>query len=160
MKAVDQLEVLTYARGLVARNWAKRTLARDIWGLRVPVSDPRARSFCAVGAISRAEIDLALSGPCQGVAGYKLPIPNLPKYAMGFAVGMFNDNSTKQQVLAMFDARIAELRKEIDARPETHTPDVVSPRKAVARVPRFAPWPIDDEPRTHRPLVGSVQHRG
>lgn len=160
MNAEEQLLVLVYARALVARNWARRSLAYDIWRRRVSPIEQGARSFCAVGAIARAEHDLCLRGPKRGMAGYDLPVPRIPRYAMGMAIGTYNDSVTKQEVLDLFDKRIAELRKEIDARSEAHTTDAQPSRPAMARVPRLAPWPVDDEPRSHRPLVGPVSYRG
>jgi hypothetical protein len=98
------LETLKAARQLISHpaKWTQGEFARDIDGDASGVLVARAHCFCALGAIEKAygscawtEADDAISRVCRRKFGQE--------------VGHFNDTHTHAEVLALFDAAIAEL---------------------------------------------------
>ena len=105
------IEVLTAAKSLIAKRggWTKDEAARTRAGTPTQIQDPKACSFCTMGAIARA------SG-AQYMNEIKLEISQLLVKAAGIerashppgAIMIWNDKTTtkKQDVLALFDRAI------------------------------------------------------
>jgi hypothetical protein len=100
------LETLKAARQLISdpAKWTQGEFARDGDGDAVPVLNPRAHCFCALGAIEKTlgngawtESNNAISRVCSRKFDQE--------------VGHFNDTHTHPEVLALFDAAIAELEQ-------------------------------------------------
>ena len=128
---MNELQVLMRARDLVERNWTKRTLARDVWGDEVSPYEVTARSFCAIGAVRRAQYEIGGRVPDKPM--FRSPggrvlvqVCPLPGFGSGFniltKVSTFNDTHSKEEVLALFDEAISRLLKEVYAL-EGRTPD-------------------------------------
>ena len=98
------LETLKAARQLITdpAKWTQGTLARTKFQNTCQVQSKYAECFCAWGAVHRVsngvenpEVDTTLQGVCSKTSG--------------MYVAAFNDTHTHAEVLALFDAAIAEL---------------------------------------------------
>jgi hypothetical protein len=103
---MSALETLKKARDLISdpAKWTQGNLASDVYGDEIDPQSDDAICFCAIGAIERftgttenTEADLCLSVTCEKLSG-------LPVFA-------FNDSHTHPEVVALFDAAIAELEQ-------------------------------------------------
>jgi hypothetical protein len=110
-KNTKVLNVLRAARGLIVKGWNQNAFAVNKDGGEVSVKSDQAVSFCAVGALRRAEFN-------QGTAGIATKARRvlrsvLPKNAThGGSVMLFNDYAeNKRQVLKLFDRAIAKVSK-------------------------------------------------
>lgn len=106
----DILRVLEAARTLIEdeANWTKGATARDARGNKYPASSVWACYWCAFGAIHRAIGELGLSDHLMWpVLGHIKNVNNLDK----IGVAMWNDSSTHDEVIAGFDAAIADLKE-------------------------------------------------
>lgn len=104
------LKVLRTARGLVDKGWTTGALAMNKKGKRVPVKSPEAVSFCAIGALRRAEFKLGAPGTATKA---RIELRKaLPKDAYTDSIVEFNDYSDgKDRVVALFDRAIARVSK-------------------------------------------------
>ncbi len=80
-------------------NWMQGALARDANGALVEPASKRAVCWCAIGAIQAA------AWPCDYPVARKLET-----YIEPLLVDEFNDSSTHDQVLALFDRAIKDTR--------------------------------------------------
>ena len=96
-EAKSVADVLREARKLIEKPeaWAQGESARDASGRRVPIQDPKAVCFCAVGAIWKVSHE-SHSDARRALA-----------QVVGNAVAFFNDSHTHAEVLAAFDAAIS-----------------------------------------------------
>jgi hypothetical protein len=110
-KNVKVLNVLRAARGLIVKGWNQNALAEDKMGNDVPVNSDRAVSFCAVGALRRAEFNQGTKGVAAKARRVLRSV--LPKNATQCgSVMLFNDYAqNKRQVLKLFDRAIAKVSK-------------------------------------------------
>ena len=109
-KNVKVMKLLQTARGLLVKGWTRDNLAIDAGGNEVPVKSDRAKSFCAVGALRRAEFNQGTTG--VAAKARRVLRSALPKNAThGGSVIMFNDYADKRQVLKLFDRAIARVSK-------------------------------------------------
>ncbi len=95
-------ETLEKARSLIEipSSWTQGASARTHYGVPVPTQDPRARSWCSVGAL------WAMDGRSEDFELLEKAIRKLyPKG--GECVSIFNDSHTHAEVLAVFDQAIA-----------------------------------------------------
>jgi hypothetical protein len=110
-KNVKVMKLLQTARGLIVKGWHQNALAEDKMGNEVPFNSDRAVSFCAVGALRRAEFNQ----DTKGVAAKARQVLRsaLPKNGThGGSVICFNDYAeNKRQVLKLFDRAIAKVSK-------------------------------------------------
>jgi hypothetical protein len=110
-KNTKVLNVLRAARGLIVKGWNQNALAEDKMGNDVPVNSNKAVSFCAVGALRRAEFNQGTKG--VATKARRVLRSALPKDAeYGGSVICFNDYAeNKRQVLKLFDRAIAKVSK-------------------------------------------------
>lgn len=94
--SLDRKAVLTEARRLVSEGWTRRTYARDDCGHDVGCKSPKAKFFCAIGAIRRAGGDDSLLIYFRDMLEIQ-------------SIFMWNGTSTKEQVLQGFDKVILTL---------------------------------------------------
>lgn len=97
------LETLKAARQLISdpAKWTQGELARDADGKQVPPLDDNATCWCSIGALRKAAgFGDIYKGPF-GALYFKVPTKG--------SVSDFNDTHTHAEVLALFDAAIAEL---------------------------------------------------
>jgi hypothetical protein len=94
------LETLKAARDLISdpARWTQGAFARDATGAKSRLYLEQAVCFCAVGAIRRVYVPPVAIGSL---------LKQLPKDCQ--TLGHFNDTHTHAEVLALFDAAIAEL---------------------------------------------------
>lgn len=94
-------EKLRKARALIEHGWTRGSLAKTEHGQQVDSLDPRARRFCAVGALDRVGgLD------CYRHLASVLP-PGVKK------VADFNDaQRSKKPVLGLYDRAIARAEQE------------------------------------------------
>jgi hypothetical protein len=112
---MTSLETLKAARQLITdpAKWTKIRLAKNSEGLAVNVHDPSAVCFCSMGALLVVS-GMYLSDVVIAKASNALD-NNLPKdFVETFnhevcSFTDFNDTHTHAEVLALFDAAIAEL---------------------------------------------------
>jgi hypothetical protein len=108
------VEVLEAARSLIAapERWTQNWVARDADGAAVEFRDTTATCFCSVGAIMRTVRDLNL--PRHGVDDPIYDSVMLLRANTGkFSVASFNDMSTHEQVLAVFDKTITQTKERL-----------------------------------------------
>lgn len=110
------LKIVSTARELVAKRtgWTQGCYARDVFGSSVDPKDPRASSFCARGAMFRAQMDAV-----DGTNLYHMRATDALYEALackgGGGLVDFNDKSaTHDDVVALFDDAISTLQKEVD----------------------------------------------
>lgn len=107
-------EILIEARNIISdeKNWTQGAEAREQNGDPVSPRCPWAVCFCSIGAVHRAAIKIVNNG--FGV--YSLDTSRLRTGAVGALakelkcythIDQFNDASTHQEVLALFDRAIA-----------------------------------------------------
>lgn len=104
------IEVLKKSRDLILSGYCKGAIAKDVEGKNVSAIDPRARLFCAGGAVLRACWDLDLSS----LAGFDILL-YLGKFLLpNTTLSQWNDEATTTatDVIALFDNAIATLEKE------------------------------------------------
>lgn len=97
------LETLKAARDLISdpARWTQKTQARDRHGRNVDFLNDDAVCWCTLGAIAKADFDLwGKQSDADKVLRRLVP--------RGL-VGQFNDTHTHAEVIALFDAAIAEL---------------------------------------------------
>lgn len=70
--SIDVGSILTRAADLVRRGWTQCAWARNVDGERVLLIDDSACSFCASGAIRRAEVDLGYNGSVKYPLSYQV----------------------------------------------------------------------------------------
>ena len=95
------LETLKAARQLISdpAKWTQGWFARNALGELVDVDSSSAVCFCSIGALCRVES-----------AAYSEAKRTLERnISDGLSLGWFNDTHTHAEVLALFDAAIAEL---------------------------------------------------
>ncbi len=102
-------DVIVRAREIIAdkKHWCRGIWAKDVAGNQVSVYSAEAHSFCAIGAISRASIELGESlgvGDLIRDATHELNKPS----QTSFHISHVNDNKGHAAVLALFDRWIAE----------------------------------------------------
>ena len=100
------LETLKAARQLISdpAKWTQGEFARDATGYAVrPINDDCV-CFCALGAIAHVDKTHKL----RGSAAEKY-LSKLCEKSRNISIGIFNDTHTHAEVLALFDAAIAEL---------------------------------------------------
>jgi hypothetical protein len=98
------LETLKAARQLISTpdSWTQEVFARDKDGLRVDAQSEEAVCFCSFGAIER------FTG-CKNLSEVEQHLDNVCEKYFRTNVISFNDTHTHAEVLALFDAAIAEL---------------------------------------------------
>ena len=102
--------LLKTARGIIARGWCRGSMAVDANGKRVTVKSPKAKNFCAVGALRRAEHKLGTTGVAtEGRKALRSVLPGTGRFSA--SVVAFNDYSTKTDVLKLFDRAIDKVSK-------------------------------------------------
>jgi hypothetical protein len=84
-------------------------MAVDANGQQVTFKSPEAKSFCAIGALRRAEHKLGTTG--VAIEGRKVLRSVLPARCGSASVVAFNDYSTKKDVLELFDRAIDKVSK-------------------------------------------------
>jgi hypothetical protein len=94
------LEQLRAARDLISapERWTQHAPARNVNGEPIPSYEAAAVCFCSVSAVHRV-----------GQAWKTLPI--LSRFSFPQTVTSFNDTHTHAEVIALFDAAIAELER-------------------------------------------------
>lgn len=108
------VEVLEAARSLISapERWTQNWVARDADGEQVEFRATTATCFCSVGAVMRSVRDLNL--PRYGDADPIFDAVMLLRANTGkFSVASFNDKSTHEQVLAVFDKTIKETKERL-----------------------------------------------
>ena len=98
------LETLKAARDLISdpARWTQNLFARDKDGKRADPQSDEAVCFCSFGAIER------FTG-CKTLSEVEGHLDNVCGRLFGTNVISFNDTRTHAEVLALFDAAIAEL---------------------------------------------------
>ena len=98
------LETLKAARQLISdpAKWTQGVQARDEHGEQVPHSDRAAYCFCIMGAVNRVK-------PLWKKLDALLALSKITRRDFAASVPEFNDTHTHAEVLALFDAAIAEL---------------------------------------------------
>lgn len=118
---MNTLERLKGAKARIEKGWTKGDFAKDKDGWSVSAVDETATCFCTIGAL-RAEF----GHEKVRQVGYRKVKRLIQKYAeatevgqeleyeYGFSIAGFNDHprTTKEDVLAVFDAAIKELEDE------------------------------------------------
>ena len=106
----DTKTILVRARELIAEpsHWTQYAQAKDILGNNVSPYSRTAVSFCALGALKRAEYDAdsltgAVPRECDKASLYR-HLPSEYSTLMNF-----NDSCTHTEVLDLFDAAIRSL---------------------------------------------------
>lgn len=97
-------DILKHARGLVEKGWCREVLARTGSGKAIDYTDAKAKRFCMVGAIGRANYDLGgdLKIACEADAV-------VWRLGDGNSLSKLNDHATsKHPILALFDKAIAQ----------------------------------------------------
>lgn len=90
--------VLIAARALIVKGWCRGTAAKNARNAAVPVDDPTASKFCAIGAVRRV----------AGFMGANGAIMALCDFVPARALVTFNDSKrNKRDVLRIFDKAIA-----------------------------------------------------
>lgn len=108
------IQVLTQTRYLLTQGWRKNYYASTHWGTYVNSSSPKARKWCALGALSRVVAASEKSRHAEVIA-YKRALGalrlHLPETCR--TVTQFNDRpeTKKQDVLGLFDRAIYEDEK-------------------------------------------------
>ena len=98
------LETLKAARDLISdpARWTQFVQARDGHGTQVPHNDPTAHCFCIMGAVGRTAV--------QGNKMDALKVlSRVTRRNFDTSIPDYNDTHTHAEVLALFDAAIAEL---------------------------------------------------
>ena len=109
------LETLKAARDLISdpARWTKVRLAKDANNKTVNVYDPNAFCFCAMGAllsVSKLEASHWVIAQASDALNSNLPAEFIRAYNHEYcSFTDFNDTHTHAEVLALFDAAIAEL---------------------------------------------------
>ena len=95
------LETLKAARQLITdpAKWTQGWLARNALGEHADVDSSSAVCFCSIGALCRV-------GSVAYYGAQRILERNISD---GLSLGWFNDTHTHAEVLALFDAAIAEL---------------------------------------------------
>lgn len=98
------LKTLKAARELISvpERWTQNIFARDKDGGRIDPQSDEAVCFCSFGAIER------FTG-CKTLTEVEGHLDNVCARLFGTNVISFNDTRTHAEVLALFDAAIAEL---------------------------------------------------
>lgn len=108
-KDKNVLKVLKTARGLVAKGWVQNALAEDSKGDEVSVKSDKAVNFCAIGALRRAEFKLGIKGVAS-LARHELRKTLRAEDNFTESVMEFNDFTSKDAVLELFDKSIARVK--------------------------------------------------
>ena len=97
------LETLKAARDLISdpARWTQGCAARNVNGEPVDLMDNTAVCWCALGAISITDLMRGI-----GISDASKALRRVTPFGL---VGQFNDTHTHAEVLALFDAAIAEL---------------------------------------------------
>lgn len=106
MAETQLLKDLVAARALIAdpARWTQGEFARSNTGAGCLVSARNRVSLCALGAADAATRDEPTSTRLNNV------VDQLRRHTGGMSLSTFNDRHTHAEVLAVFDAAIAELR--------------------------------------------------
>jgi hypothetical protein len=98
------LETLKAARDLISdpARWTQGEYARDANRIRTQIASDEAVCFCAQGAIYRV-------GGISHVLDAEMHLNSTCRKRFGRGVYSFNDTHTHAEVIALFDAAIAEL---------------------------------------------------
>jgi hypothetical protein len=98
------LETLKAARQLITdpAKWTQEAFARNKLGQIVEPDFGDATCFCALGAIQHFT-------KYTGMSPADVLLDNLSLSKFGMCIDVFNDTHTHAEVLALFDAAIAEL---------------------------------------------------
>lgn len=109
-KDTKVVTLLKNARSIVSRGWCRAYLAADAMGKRVTVKSPKAKNFCAIGALRRAEFEMGTNGVAtEGRKALRRVLPGTDRFPG--SVVSFNDRNTKKDVLKLFDRAIDRLSK-------------------------------------------------
>lgn len=100
------LEVLVKARERISdpEKWTQGAFGRDPEGEARGIGDNGACRWCAAGAIYMNDGDLELDG---AIAALERLVEAPPPTAMDGPLAYFNDTSTHEEVLTLFDRAIA-----------------------------------------------------
>jgi len=115
-RANAQEALKTLKRGkerLLTKGWCQHTYARMIHGFVVSPEDPRALSFCALGAcMASRPYEMSKAPPYKEYLEKALRL----RGSGHFWVPSFNDHlsTTKEDVLSLFDEAIALAEKEAE----------------------------------------------
>ena len=98
------LETLKAARDLISdpARWTQGVQARDEHGDQVPHNDPIAHCFCIMGAVGRVAVQDTKMDALRVLS-------KVTRRDFDTSIPDFNDTHTHAEVLALFDAAIAEL---------------------------------------------------
>lgn len=92
-------EVLIAARALIVKGWCRGTAAKNARNAAVPVDDPTASKFCAIGAVRCVAGFIGANGAIMALCDF---VP------AGVGLTTFNDSKrNKRDVLRIFDKAIA-----------------------------------------------------
>lgn len=110
---MNTLETLKAARDLISdpARWTQREYARDQFGNSAMATDGYATCWCALGAIRKVtgrENDIYR--PAVAQLARHCQVVDIPA---GWAVSTHNDTHDHAEVLALFDAAIENLEKEL-----------------------------------------------
>lgn len=102
-------DLLVAARGYVERGWTQRHFAVAEDGRDVPARSKEACSWCALGAVQRASVDL----PMANTDTVYVASQALAKVAQR-NMAIFNDmpERTQQEILDLFDKAIESYLKD------------------------------------------------
>lgn len=99
-------EILEKARALITdpKHWTRGKFARDTCGSSVSVDSSTATCFCTVGAVYRVSASVTV-GHHEALDLLANELDQLGRPSR--SIPTFNDSSTHEQVLALFDRAIA-----------------------------------------------------
>jgi hypothetical protein len=108
------LDILVRGRALISepRNWIQMNFAKDDNKLVCKVEDPRACSFCSLGALARVATVASLAFPPGSRAreqifeNHERAFYVLSNFVLTGSVGHWNDTHTHDQVLSVWDQAI------------------------------------------------------
>ena len=108
-KVNGTLLVLTKAFDIVQNHWTRGTLAKNAKGKTVSVNSPGAVSFCAVGALRKAELVTGKTGEAANARRVLAScIPSSGMYSSK-SIMNFNDSRGKAAVVKLFQKAIAKV---------------------------------------------------
>ena len=107
------VEILKAARAKIAdeKHWTKGAEARDVAGKSVSPQSRKAVCWCSLGALSASAMPYSFAAYSFAALGFVQAIMN----SQSKGVSRFNDSHTHAEVLAAWDAAIADAEKAVTA---------------------------------------------
>lgn len=105
---MSALKVALRARELLTHSWTSHTLARDVKGTPIAPCDPKAESWCFIGAVRRAQWELNAQNSVRREIFQHMEMVN-PYPCSPVSV---NDRYGRAAILALLEVAIFRMQRD------------------------------------------------